>query len=256
MLPTAARLLIARWDSIEEALSEYSTLAGLAVVDAEREIMENIGLRIFFLLINELEGVANYAHAEDRIRRIIGDSPELSSQLARSLAAVRCRMDRAESAAKMSLDRLPYYVRQAMLQNQNCRCAICGWFFCDAESTERAVHDARPTLDHIVAFLIGGERPENLNVTCGLCNRLKSSYLHRSERGRVWVDNFVYGWDARVAACWAFLRDGGCTADNCGNTPFLARLYAVKRTPRGQAVLDNLRSFCEEHASGREHVPY
>jgi len=246
------------WSTTETLLELLGRLSDRPSEDVESEVREHLALRIAFILIAEAEGAPNFSLVEQRVReRLRGVPPENLRMLTRALALSMSQIDSWSDTPRAALMELPYPVRQRMLRAQGDRCALCGWPFADeATAGNRSEPECSPTLDHRIPYRIGGNTEENLWILCGRCNAIKEAALHIGEHGRIWTNNYLYLSRPRVVAFWTFTRDRQCRVPGCGAGPSQTRLFCARCSARGEVVVDNCRTLCEQHRDPDNGVEY
>jgi 5-methylcytosine-specific restriction endonuclease McrA len=248
-LPEGVVEIQKHYPDVDALVAAVSRLSGRSEESLIREFCAVLATRIFFLLLDEAGKSTNFDHAVRRVAARLGVPVEQAVSIVRHVGATQANIRNATAAPKLSLSSLPYYERSRLIRTQNGRCAICGWKFSDRHDPERV-----PTLDHTVPYRLGGEQGSNLQVLCALCNRKKGAWLLAADRGRLWLDNYVYFSDSKSSVCWAFIRDGACRI--CEMPPSRGRLFAQLRNPLGEPCLDNVESMCENHLNADHVVAY
>ncbi len=256
MLPSAVRTVLGIAPEIEDLLALLASLSGRPTGSLRQELKEHLASRVFFLLLAELGAAPNFSAIRNRLQTRLRFSQETLDELSTQLADAQASVEAYFTLTGAGIGDLPYTMRRTITQRQRGRCAICGWPFYASTTPERTDADARPTLDHEVPLKLGGDQAPNLRITCGLCNRLKSSAIHIGVHGNVWIDDFVYGDSPSRSAFWTLVRDGRCTRASCEVGPSSGRLFVVRQRNLGPWVPDNCLTLCENHVEVRDALPY
>lgn len=261
MLPEPAKCLLESSAGIADLVGLLSRLSGRSTDETVTELREHLASRIFFLLLSDIATASSYTTIERRVSSRLEGTTHDPKRVSTLLAETLGRIEASSVARRSSLGDLPYPTRRSLFDRQNNRCAVCGWSFSTFPlPSHRSSTEAEATLDHIIPFRLGGDRRENLGVLCGLCNSIKNAAIHVGERGRVWIDNFIYGQTRvnyrRSVAFWTLARDKVCRWDSCNNGAFDGQLFAVRRDNTGGWVLDNCVTCCSLHLGEFEALDY
>jgi hypothetical protein len=256
MLPDAVDILLDSYPTIADLISALSELTGIPPEDMNVDLKQFLAARLFFLLLGEIRTATNFSLILKRIESRLSLGPDQAMLLAERMAAASSSTLTSQYARRTGLSDIPYPIRHRLFERQNHRCSVCGFSFRTCELPMRASSLGEPTLDHVVAYRLGGDNLSNLRVTCALCNGIKAEFMHVAERGRVWIGNHVFSQNLTVVAFWTLVRDGHCTLKACGIGPSGSRLFVMRRHPRGAFVLDNCMTRCQQHLDPDEAILY
>lgn len=255
-LPSAVEEVLRLRPNLDGLVDLLGALTGRSAPDSLREIEEHVATRIFFLLLGEIADAPNYDVLAARVAQRLGMGAPTTRPLVEALVHTLLNTGAAEVGRRQSVNDLPYHVRRQFYQRQGHRCAICGWSFDLPPGSDRTDYEATPTLDHVIAYRLGGDGHGNLWIVCGLCNGTKAASIHVGEFGRVWIGNHVYWSSERTAAFCAFLRDRRCRVGECKRLARETRFFALRLQNRGQWTLDNMITSCQEHVRDYDVVHY
>lgn len=248
MLPNIAMVVGGLVGSIDDLIEEIGRLSGRSEDAVRAEVSTQLALRLSLLILGELEGSVNYSVVKQRIQSLF---PKVSdtklNSTVDSFAKALVLVESSEVGPKLRLQDISYPTRRKLFARQGNRCGICGWSFQQSNYTEREEWAGQPCLDHKVPNKIGGEKSENLWITCSLCNTLKEAALHIGEHGRIWSNNALFRKRGRSVAFWTLIRDGKCSQASCDVGPNKDQLFVERVSNRGAWVADNCRTRCISH---------
>jgi 5-methylcytosine-specific restriction endonuclease McrA len=253
MLPAPVTELQRLFGDTNALVTAVARLTGRTDAAVYDELQTHLASRLFFLLLGDIERAPNFDVLRKRVAAKLDRSDEDVAALVEVLVSVLANIRSAEVGSKMSFGKLPYHIRRRLLDRQAHRCGVCGWDFRGGKP-KAIPEDGSPTIDHLVVFQMGGDTTDNLWILCGTCNRMKSTYIHVAERGRVWIGNVLLQSDQRSIAFWSFWRDRHCR--ECNATPTEQRFFASKLHSRQPWSLDNVITLCEHHVFDRETINY
>lgn len=241
---------------LDDLIVVLADLTSRSTDEIRREIEEHVAWRTIFVLLGLLETAPNFDALEKRAMTLLGRRISDSTDLIGSLATTLLEIEAAQLVPRTSIRDLTHTRRQALLEAQGYRCAVCGWDFSDPtpETTNGSHRD--PTLDHKIPIRLGGDGRLNLWILCNLCNSIKREYVHVGETGPVWIDNHVYWGREKATAFWTMYRDRSCTEAECEDGPQRGRMRVVRRGDRGPWVLDNCLTKCSVHVRRNQSLPY
>jgi 5-methylcytosine-specific restriction endonuclease McrA len=256
LIPAPVEEILKIRSSVPDLLSLLSKLTGRRERDLASEIQSHLATRIFFLLLDRAVDSPNYDSLEKRLRTVVEGSSEDVDGLARALAYTVASIESSKLPRTASLNELPYTVRRRLFDAQGNRCGVCGIDFREPPPVWRSHEEGLPTLDHRVAYRLGGEQSSNLWIVCALCNAIKGAAIHVGERGRLWIGNYIFWNWPRAVAFWSLLRDRSCTLAECLADSASTHLRVVRRGDRGVWSLDNCMTVCSNHAAEYRAIDY
>jgi hypothetical protein len=176
-----------------------------------------------------------------------GIASSLSERLARKIADVLADLEEGR--------RLISHYRDLLLDEQNGRCALCGFDFRrrGQRSDPYKPYDhsweelTEPEVDHKKPIsALGGNQLANLQVLCRLCNFGKGrgiapSAIDEYRHCTTNVEDIAVGHRIRCAS-FIFQRDGRCS--RCDVGPSNCELTVRKQLDTGPFLLSNLTAVC------------
>lgn len=165
--------------------------------------------------------------------------------------------DAKKGVAKQSWGDLHYTTQHNLLASQAHRCRVCGVKLYVGDQQN---HQARPELDHIIPFALGGNASENLRIICKACNGAKSDNLAAINSNFVHLNYFLRNTrDDEVTAelrFWVLERDRSqCQCVGCTHSAKDSKLTVTKINSIGRSIYDNLKTVCEYCANSKSNDP-
>jgi 5-methylcytosine-specific restriction endonuclease McrA len=248
--------LLVREPELDGLIVCLANLTGRSTEAIRQEIAEHVAWRTIFVLLGLLETAPNFDALERRAITLFGGRISDPTSLIGSLATTLLEIEAAQIARRTSIRDLTHVKRRALLEAQGNRCAVCGWNFTTSAPEISNGNRRDPTLDHKIPIRLGGDGRPNLWVLCHLCNSIKREYVHVSETGPLWIDNYIYWGREKATIFWTMFRDKSCTNVKCKSGPQHDRMYVVRRGDRGPWVLDNCVTKCSAHVRHDQAFEY
>lgn len=157
----------------------------------------------------------------------------------------------SKSSKKSGWNAINPLIRDRLLKKQNNRCTICGIVL--KIGTNKTGNS--PEIDHILPWALGGDKEENLRITCKTCNNFKSNNYWTTNVDFVYLNYFLKEKNLSFhhLILWTLERDHSkCSETGCSNSSKNSRMYVSKLNSLGRLVYDNLSSFCSECANLRK----
>jgi hypothetical protein len=142
-------------------------------------------------------------------------------------------------------------IRDRLLENQKNRCTICGIELKIGSANE----PKSPEIDHILPWALGGDKEENLRITCKVCNNYKSNNYWSVNIDYVFLNYFLKEKNLAFQhlILWVMERDHSeCKAEKCTISSLESEMYVSQLNPLGRLVYDNLSTFCSKCANVRD----
>lgn len=132
-------------------------------------------------------------------------------------------------------------VYASLRSRQRDRCALCGVPF----------DEVMETLDHIIPWRVGGDRTENYQLLCELCNNSKAHFFSalQAAEATAWVygDTLTSRSPTGIGRYVALAWYRGCQSSGCTARPDSARLFVYGGRADGLPTGGNLAVVCDAH---------
>jgi hypothetical protein len=159
----------------------------------------------------------------------------------------------SKSSKKSGWNAINPLIRDRLLKKQNNRCTICG---IPLKIGSSKVGNS-PEIDHIIPWALGGDKEENLRITCKTCNNYKSNNYWTTNVDFVYLNYFLKEKNLSFhhLILWSLERDHSkCSQKGCSSSSKNSKMYVSKLNPMGRLVYDNLSSFCFKCSSNHKET--
>lgn len=195
---------------------------------------------------------------KDHLRNLqIRQDDETLNSILKSISEQFCKA-KTQPKTKFSIGRVKTafrHVYQTLLENQSCRCAICGVEF---EETPQDNNDAE-TLDHVLPWYLVGDVLDGSNwqILCKRCNagkeELISTLQHPESLNWIYskskdLTTFINNQITLQARYIVLSQRRCCEEAGCHAEPRESHLLVVQKISSGLCIADNLGVFCIKHS--------